>query len=60
LAEEVGDGPVLASELRKLEAKYRTALNLALESAIAGATREEQDRRLTELIELRWTSQETE
>ena len=60
LAEEVGDGPVLTSELRKLEAKYRTALNLALESAIAGTTKEEQYRRLTELIELRWTSQETE
>lgn len=59
LAEEIGDGPVLTSELRKLEAKYRTVLNLALESAIAGAPKEEQDRRLTELIVLRWTSQET-
>jgi hypothetical protein len=60
LAEEVGDGPVLTSELRKLEAKYRTAVNLALESAITGAPKEEQNRRLTELIELRWTSQGTE
>ena len=60
LAEEVGDGPVLTSELRKLEAKYRTALNLALESAIAGAPKEEQDRRLTELVHLRWTSQDAE
>jgi hypothetical protein len=60
MAEEVGDGPVLTSELRKLEAKYRTALNLALESAIAGTPKEEQYRRLTELIELRWTSQKTE
>lgn len=60
IAEDVGDGPILTSELRKLEAKYRTALNLALESAIAGTPKEEQCRRLTELIELRWTSQETE
>jgi len=56
LAEEVGDGPVLSSELRKLEAKYRTALNLALEGAIAGAPQEEQKRRLTELVQLLWTS----
>lgn len=60
LAEEVGDGPVLTSELRKLEAKYRTALNLALENAIAGAPKEERDRRLTELVRLRWTSQDAE
>jgi hypothetical protein len=60
MAEDVGDGPVLTSELRKLEAKYRTAVNLALESALTGAPKEEQNRRLTELIELRWTSQETE
>jgi len=60
LAEEVGDGPVLTSELRKLEAKYRTALNLALESAIAGAPREEQDRRLEELVQLQWTLQDAE
>jgi hypothetical protein len=60
LAEEVGDGPVLTSELRKLEAKFRTALNLALESAIAGEPKEEQNRRLTELVQLRWTSQDAE
>jgi hypothetical protein len=60
LAEEVGDGPVLTSELRKLEAKYRTTLNLALESAIAAAPKEEQVRRLTELVQLRWTSRDAE
>jgi len=59
MAEELGDGPVLTSELRALEAKYRTAINLALESAIAGAPLEEQNSRLTELVELRWTSQDT-
>jgi len=56
MAEEVGDGPVLTSELRKLEAKYRTALNLALESAIAEAPQEEQSRRFTELIQMCWTA----
>jgi len=40
LAAELGDGIVIAAELRKLEAKYRTALNLALESVIAGAPQE--------------------
>jgi len=59
LAEEVGDGPVLTSELRKLEAKYRTALNLALESAIAGAPQEEQNRRLADLIKILWAPKET-
>jgi hypothetical protein len=59
MAKEVGDGPVLTSELRKLEAEYRTALNLALESAIAGAPQEEQGKRLTELIQLIWTSKKT-
>jgi len=59
LAEEVGDGPVLTSELRKLEAKYRTALNLALESAIAGAPQEEQNRRLADLIKILWAPEET-
>ena len=58
LAAELGDGIVLTSELRKLEAKYRTALNLTLEAAIAGAPHEEQDRRLTDLVKLLWTSEE--
>jgi len=57
MAQELGEGPVLISELRKLEAKYGTALNLALESATVGASQEEQNRRLTELIHLLWSSQ---
>jgi hypothetical protein len=60
MAQELGEGPVLLSELRKLEAKYRTALNLALESAINGAPHEEQNRRLTELIILLWSSPKAE
>ncbi len=59
LAGELGDGLVLTPELRKLEAKYRTPLNLALESALAGAPQEEQNRRLTDLVKTLWTSQET-
>ena len=59
LAAELGDGIVLTSELRKLEAKYRTALNLALESAEAGAPQEEQKRRMTDLFKLVWTAEET-
>ena len=59
LAAELGDGIVLTNELRRLEAKYRTALNLALESAEAGAPLEEQNRRLADLVKILWASQET-
>ncbi len=59
LAAELGDGIVLTNELRRLEAKYRTALNLALESVIAGAPQEEQNRRLADLVKSLWTSEET-
>lgn len=59
LAAELGDGIVLTNELRKLEAKYRTALNLALESAEAGAPQQEQNRRLADLIGILWAFQET-
>ena len=59
IASELGDGPVSSSELRKLEARYRTALNLALETAIAGAPQEKQNRRLIELIQLLWTDLRT-
>jgi len=59
LAAELGDGIVLTSELRKLEAKYRSALNLALEAAITGAPHEEQNRRMTDLIRLLWIAEET-
>jgi hypothetical protein len=54
LADELGDGPVVMSELRQLEARYRTTLNLALEKAMAGAPQEEQNRKLIELIQLLW------
>jgi hypothetical protein len=57
LATKLGDGIVLTNELRKLEAKYRTALNLALECTEAGAPQEEQNRRLTDLVKLLWASE---
>jgi hypothetical protein len=57
IADELGDGPVITAELRKLEARYRTNLNLVMEKAIEGAPQEEQDRQLTELIQLLWTAQ---
>ena len=59
IADELGDDPVSSSELRKLEARYRTVLNLTLETAIAGAPQEEQNRRLIELIQLLWTDSRT-
>ncbi|MBN1105081.1 MAG: hypothetical protein JXL84_16830 [Deltaproteobacteria bacterium] len=59
LADDLGDGPVISSELRRLEARYRTTVNLALEKAIAGAPQEEQNRMLVELIQLLWGSAET-
>ena len=57
MADELGDGPVITTELRRLEARYRTALNLALENAIDGAPQEEQNKRFTELIQLLWTAE---
>jgi hypothetical protein len=58
LADDLGDGPVISSELRKLEAKYRTLVNLSLEKALAVAPQEEQKRTLTELIQLLWMASE--
>jgi hypothetical protein len=54
LALNLGDDPVIQSELREMEAKYRTAINLALEAAISGAPCEEQHRYLRDLILLLW------
>jgi len=57
LAAGLGDGIVLTNELRRLEAKYRTALNLAFECAEARTPQEEQNRRLTDLVKLLWASE---
>ena len=54
LANEMGDQPMIVSEVRKIEAKYRTAINLCLETAISGAPLEERIKRLQQLIEIHW------
>ncbi len=59
LADDLGDGPIISSELRKLEARFRTVVNLALEKAIAGARQDEQNSILIELIQLVWTKPST-
>lgn len=56
LADELKAGPVMSSELHKLEARYRTSINLVLETAIAGAPQEEQNKKCIELIQLLWTT----
>ena len=54
LAKEVGDKPVIMSEMRKLEAKFRTTLNLCLEKAASGANTEDQHKYLTQLVGCLW------
>ena len=54
LAKEIGDKPVVMSQMRKLEAKFRTTLNLCLEKAISGANTEDQQKYLTQLIGCLW------
>jgi hypothetical protein len=56
LANEMGDQPMIVSEVRKIEAKYRTAINLCLETAVSGASLEERIKRLRQLIEIHWES----
>ena len=56
MADELGDRPVIGNELRKLEAKYRTKLNIALEKAIGDEPLEDQAGIWTELVNLLWTS----
>ena len=46
----VGEGLVIVSELRKIEAKCRTAVNLALEKTAAGEPLEEQHEALLRVI----------
>lgn len=52
IAKEIGDGPVLVSELRKLEARYRTTINLALEEAMADKPVDILAERLNRLIRI--------
>jgi hypothetical protein len=56
LADEIGDGPIMSIELRKLEARYRTAVNHVLEKAMADASQDVQSQRCIDLIQLLWTA----
>ena len=58
LSDELGDRPVISSEIRKLEVKYRTAVNLALEKSVAGEPSEESLTYLLEIIRLNWDIQQ--
>ena len=51
---DLGDKPVLVETTRRLEAKYRTAINLALEEALAASPPERQIERLKSLIHIHW------
>ena len=53
-ADALGDRPLMSSEIRELEVKYRTAVNLSLEKAINGEPLEERVKHLTEIIQLIW------
>jgi hypothetical protein len=52
LAEQVGEGPIIMNTLRKIEAKYRTSVNLALEKSASSAPPEEQREALSKVISL--------
>jgi len=52
MADGLGDRPVIMDTIRKLEVRYRTAINLALEKAEAGASPEEQYEALSGVIRL--------
>jgi len=56
LAQELGNGPVLSTELRKWEVRYRNTVNLALEKALTGASQEEQNTLLVQLVQLLWSA----
>ncbi|MBN2122866.1 MAG: hypothetical protein JW821_01115 [Deltaproteobacteria bacterium] len=52
LAAELGDGPVIASTLRRMEARYRAALDLALEKTAEGGHPKEQAQALQRIVRL--------
>jgi len=52
LAAQLGDRPVMMETIRKLEFKYRTAINLALEKTEAGVSCEEQFEALSRVVRL--------
>jgi hypothetical protein len=52
MAEQLGDRPVTMDKVRKIEVKYRNAVNLAMEKTVAGASGKEQCELLTRLVQL--------
>ena len=52
MASVLGDRPVIMDTIRKLEVRYRTAINLALEKTEAGVAPEEQYEALSRVIRL--------
>lgn len=52
LAAQLGDRPVIMETIRKLEFKYRTAINLALEKIEAGVPHDEQFEALSRVVRL--------
>jgi len=54
LAKALGDKPVTVETTRKMEARYRTAINLALEETLAESSLERRVERLTRVIHLHW------
>jgi hypothetical protein len=54
MANSLGDRPILKDDLSKLEARYRTTINLSLETAISKTSVEEQTKYLNKLISLFW------
>ena len=52
MATQLGDRPVTTTTIRKVEFKYRTAINLALEKTDAGVPLEEQYEALSRVVRL--------
>ncbi|MFC1579516.1 hypothetical protein ACFL4N_01235 [Thermodesulfobacteriota bacterium] len=52
MATQLGDRPVTMDKVRKIEVKYRNAVNLAMEKAEAGVSENEQFELLTKVVQL--------
>lgn len=52
MAEQLGDRPVTMDKVRKIEVKYRNAVNLAMEKTVSGISGEEQFELLTKFVHL--------
>jgi len=52
MAAQLGDRPVTMDKVRKIEVKYRNAVNLAMEKTVSGLSGEEQFALLTQVVKL--------